>query len=202
MKHTALVAVICSTLLITSSSAEDATDQPIDQSSPQSVAEGFVKAMKDRKWERAFRCLTLETQQYSAFMTMLPAGAVAGKDEAKNAALEELLMNHGLGIKHAAPEIQDMTDTSKLAAIFGDVMTWVAKNSSDDPEKQEYVLDRIAAGKHTDFMIDGDRATASFHPEYREKVGVRRFVKIDGKWFLEFGKSVRKNTTPKDEPEQ
>lgn len=201
MKRTAITAVIFSALFVRAVFAEDNSNQPIDQSSPQSVAEGFVKSMKDREWERAFRCLTVETQQYSTFMTMLPAGAVAGKDEAKNAALEELLMNHGLKINDFVPKVQEMKDTAKLAAIFGDVMTWVSKNSSDDPEKQNHVFDRMAAGRHTDFKIDGDRATASFHPEHREKVGVRRFVKIDGKWFIEFGNSIRKDKAPKADSE-
>ena len=141
VKPLVFAAVILGTIITQSLLAEDNTKKPIDQSSPQSVAKGFVKAMKDRDWERAFRCLTLETQQYTTFMTMLPAGAVAGKDEAKNAALEELLMKHGLGIKDFVPKVQEMKDTSKLAAIFGDVMTWVSKTSSGDSEKQKGVLD-------------------------------------------------------------
>jgi uncharacterized protein YpuA (DUF1002 family) len=190
MRFWLLGAIIFPALVPVSALAEGDKEKPIDHSSPESVAMEFVEAMGKRQWERAFRCNTLATQQDMALLTIFPAGAVAGKDEAKNTALYDLLKKYGVEDEKDIPKIKTMTDTKTLSGLFGDVMTWVSQNASDDPAKQKRILDRIAAGEHTDFQTEGDRATAKFHPKFRGKARTRHFLKVAGKWYIDVKKKV------------
>lgn len=194
-----IAAVAVLSLIAARPAFADAEEKPVDHSSPQSVAKEFTTAFGKKKFERGFQCLTMQSQQMMASVSLLVASFATAGDKAKQKELQELLDDHDLKENKAGEQIQAIKDTKKLAAIFGDLMAWAEKNVTKKPgEKRKSLTEQLGATTLKNFKIDGNRATADVYQDGKKKTRPADFRKNDGKWYVDLAASAkRKKAGPK-----
>lgn len=170
--------------------------QPVDHSSPQKVAQAFTSSLAMQKWERAFQCLTPDSQHHMVVGMMFGAGFLSATDEARKKDLEAILKKHGLesGKKlKALPPKAALKNVKNPALLFGDLVLFIDENQPVKAgEKRKSILKQMAATKLTNFKVDGDKATADIQQGERTRANAARFVRKDGKWYVDMTPKRRK----------
>lgn len=193
------VAVLLSSTLLASPALS--ADKPVDHSSPQAVVKEFKQSMGNKNFVRAFECITPRSQKMLASVSLLVAGFAVLGDETKKKEVEELLKKHGLDQKTAGTQLKKIDDPKKLAKLFGEVMTWAEKNTPNRPGvKRKSISEQMAGTTFKNFKVEGDKATADVFRDDKQQRQPATFVKMKGKWLIDFKPPNRGRKAGKAKP--
>jgi hypothetical protein len=164
--------------------------KPLDQSSPQRIAEEFTAAAKANDWKRISACITSESRRTLATVMLVAASFGTIGDKAKQKSLQELINKHGMGKKDFDPKI--LQDSKKMATVFSALDEWIVKNAAKvNGKAQPRFSTQFVSAKFVNFKVHGDVATADSVTSGKKSPNTTYFKRVGGKWYVDHHETAK-----------